>query len=224
MAWSPGEPHARRALDGGRMVVSVSGRLAVGCRGDPSALLGQLHEHPSMIGEQPSREPLDVHGVGDMGADAAMVSAHALVEDGDVLVGHDRAEVGQRALVHPAARVVLEELADGAVAEGLLDLGGTGAGDGGELGVPADRGVQGGHDGLHLLDADEERVARLAPVVHDDVDGGPAGGEVGGTPLGEVAPVGARDQLERALHITETALGPDHPQTRQIRRNLDAVK
>ena len=34
---------------------------------------------------------------------------------------------------------------------------------------------------------------------------------------------GARTQYERALQISEAALGPDHRQTRQVRRNLDDV-
>ena len=41
------------------------------------------------------------------------------------------------------------------------------------------------------------------------------------TALGDLP--GARTQYERALQISETALGPDHPQTRQVRRNLDDV-
>jgi hypothetical protein len=32
---------------------------------------------------------------------------------------------------------------------------------------------------------------------------------------------GARDQFERALAISEAALGPDHPTVRTVRRNLD---
>ena len=39
--------------------------------------------------------------------------------------------------------------------------------------------------------------------------------------LGELP--GARTQYERALQISEAALGPDHRQTRQVRRNLDDV-
>jgi hypothetical protein len=38
--------------------------------------------------------------------------------------------------------------------------------------------------------------------------------------LGDLA--GARTQYERALQITEAALGPDHPETRQV-RNLKAA-
>ena len=34
---------------------------------------------------------------------------------------------------------------------------------------------------------------------------------------------GSRDQLERALQISEATLGPDHPQTLQIRRALDGA-
>jgi hypothetical protein len=34
---------------------------------------------------------------------------------------------------------------------------------------------------------------------------------------------GARTQLERALHISETALGPDHPQTHAARSALQQL-
>ena len=34
---------------------------------------------------------------------------------------------------------------------------------------------------------------------------------------------GARQQYERALAITEAALGPDHPDVRTMRSNLDSV-
>jgi hypothetical protein len=34
---------------------------------------------------------------------------------------------------------------------------------------------------------------------------------------------GAREQLERALAISEAALGRDHPTVRTLRRNLDSV-
>ena len=34
---------------------------------------------------------------------------------------------------------------------------------------------------------------------------------------------GAREQLERALAISESALGPDHPTVRTLRRNLGSV-
>jgi hypothetical protein len=34
---------------------------------------------------------------------------------------------------------------------------------------------------------------------------------------------GAREQFERALTISEAALGPDHPTVRTMRGNLDSV-
>ena len=65
---------------------------------DQADELGQLDEHPAVVGVQ--ARPLKrwtSSRVGDVGADAAVVSAHPLVEDGDVLVGQRRDRHAQQA-------------------------------------------------------------------------------------------------------------------------------